>query len=340
MALSDIFSFASRSSGDILGNVEVPSLFPLNINAQDFIKADIIDTFKKILSDVIERTQGIDGKFEVTLWDNCIQSEASSGLVSLLAHAMTEQKDLFLVYASSVNLLRVATNEEEKQIKEDYKSKGESALGVYVSFKTYGKVDRLKIYSMFEYCILNSLNKTLNVSKALQIKVNDLRASVSVADAPKAIEQAQAIAEALKNGSDVIVDRQDDITTTKPDTEIAEKAINFLYERRSEILGLPLAYVKGEQTGGMGASGENDTKAIERGLKLYYVSIIRPVLKALFKIETSYKSQDFRQFMTGMELLKTFALEADEYMTRESKIELICQAFNIDVTKAKKALGV
>ena len=65
-------------------------------------------------------------------------------------------------------------------------------------FKKYRRTEMLEIYSAFEYCVLAGLNKKLNISKATQIKVKDLRASVSLADAGVAIEQAKSIAKALE----------------------------------------------------------------------------------------------------------------------------------------------
>src|SRR5690606_8182713 len=128
---------------------------------------------------------------EPLLWDNYIQSEANLGLVSLLAEAMTSKADLYLVYKPSVKVLRKATPEEEQEIRRDYEKSAKSSVGVFLSFKNYRRTDMLNIYSHFEYCVLASLNKTLNLSKAIQLKMSDLRASVSLMDSNVAKEQAQ-----------------------------------------------------------------------------------------------------------------------------------------------------
>ena len=336
-ALSSIFSFGFKSQKE-LGESELENIYPLSLAQDSFIKSDILSTFLKILTDTMERTHGLPEKFVPVLWDNCLQNESSLGLISLLADAMTNKSDLFLVYVPSVKILRKATSQEETQIRDDFKKNGESKVGVYISFKKYRRTEMLEIYSIFEYCILASLNKSLNLSKAIQVKIFGMRSSVSLADSGVAVEQAKSIAKALKNGNDVMIDKEDTIETAVPDTSSIEKGILFLNGKRADILGLPIAYIAGEQTGGMGSSGENDMRAVERGLKQYFVSIIKPTLKALFGAEVEFKSQDFRQMTTALEVLKTFELTSNENMSKESKQEVVARVFDLDPDKEKKQI--
>ena len=319
-------------------NRELPDIFPISIAKDLFVKSDIFSTYEKILIDVLERTHGLPEKYQPLLWDNCLQSEASHGLVSLLADAMTTQTDLFIVYVPSVNLVRKATTEEQKIIEADYKKSGTSKAGVFVSFKKYRRTEMLTIYSAFEWCVLGSLNKTLNLSKAIQIKTHELRASVSNADSSIAETQAKALAVALGQGKDILIDKLDEITTATPDTSSSEKAIAFLDSKRAFILGLPLAYISGEQTGGIGSTGEADARAVERGLKQYFVSIIQPVLFALFGAQTEFRSEDFRQITTALEVLKVFELVGDENLSRETKLGIITRVFDVDLEEEKKRI--
>jgi hypothetical protein len=251
---------------------------------------------------------------------------------------MTDKADLFIVYIPSINLLRRANDTEKEKIIADYKSTGKSSQGIYISFKRYRRTQMLEIYSAFEYCVLGSLNKMLNIAKALQLKIHELRASTSLADSGVAVAQAQSIAKALRNGNDIMIDKLDDIMTANPDTSTSEKSISFLDTKRAFILDLPIAYVTGKQTGGIGSSGENDMRAVERGLKQYFVSIVQPVLKALFEAETEFKSQDFRQMTTALEVLKTFDLVSDENMPKEMKLEILARVFDVDLEKMKKQI--
>lgn len=314
----------------------LPNIFPLALSKDVFIQSDIEQTYRKILTDVIDRTHGIPEKVEPSLWDNCLQSEAQAGLISLLAEAMTKKRDLFLVYKRGV--IRKALQHEEATIRQDYAKSGESYQGVFISFRKYKRTEMLELYSAFEYCVLGSLNKTLNISKAVQVKINDLRASVSLADSDLAVSQARSIANALQNGNDVLLDKNDSIESATPDTSSTEKAIVFLDAKRAFVLGLPLAYVSGEQTGGLGSTGEADMRAVERGLKQYFVSIIRPVVEILFGVTVEFRTEDFRQTTTALQVLKDFELTSDEYLSRESKQQIVARVFDLDADAEEKRI--
>lgn len=328
------FSKAVISSSDS----ELPDIYPLGLHIQDFITADIAATFRKILVDTLERTHGIPDEIQPLLWDNCVQNESQEGLVSLLVGAIVKKSDLFLVYKSEVGVLRVATNEEQQKIVADYKSRGESDVGIFISFRNYRKVDMLRIYSELEYCILSSLHKSVNISRAVQIKMDQLRASVSLSDSKKATDQAKSLASALSRGRDIFLDKNDEITTATPNIAPTESAIGFLDAKRAFYLDLPLSYISGLQTTGIGATGEADMRAIERGLKQYFFSIIHPTLLALFDIDTTFKSEDFRQVTSALEMIKTFELVSDELLSKQSKREIIARMFDVDPEDELKAI--
>lgn len=306
---------------------ELPKLFPLDILQSDFVAIDVVNIYSKIITDVIERTDGIKDEFIPSLWDNCLVSEHSEGLVTMLAKAMVDKKDLFLVYDKPTKLLRRATNDESAAIRDDYKAQGKSEIGTYISFKNYRKTDMVKLYSTLEYCAIASLNKNMNLAKAIQIKMSDMRGSVALHDKSEVEAQALAIAKGLSEGKDVLTDVKDLIQTATPDLTATEKAMVFINERRSFYLGLPSSYVTGEAPAGLGDSGEGDSKAIERGLKSYYFSIVKPVIESVWDIRTSFKSEDFRMLATSLSALKDFELVSDEFISAENKLRLINKLF-------------
>lgn len=319
------FGFFSASSG----SDELPDIFPMVITKDEFVKTDVVSIYAKILTDVAERTHGLSDEQQFALWDNCLKSEATSGLITLLAEAMTDKADLFLVIDAGV--LRKANNEERKQIDNDYKAQATSSAGVFISFKQYSRTDMVKLYSSFEFCAVGSLNKTMNLSKSIQFKMNDMRASTSLNSSDEVKTQAKAIATGLSKGKDVLLDAKDEIVTASPDMSSTKESVAFLNQKRAFYLGMPESYITGEQTGGIGSSGENDTKAVERGLKNYYFSILKPALEALFKdVKLTYKSQDFRQITQGLEALKTFALIDDELISADDKKKIVNQLFDFD----------
>ncbi len=305
------------------------ALFPLSIDSADFVTVDTRNVYSKILTDVIERTQGIPDEVQPSLWDNCLKSEASLGLISLLSKAMADKKNLFLVYDKAIKVLREATQEERQKIEQDYKKSGKSSTGVFISFENYQRTDMIKIYSALEYCTVAALNKQMNLSKAAQLKMNELRSSVGASDSEIAKAQAKNISESLAKGLDVYMDGKDIIETLKPDLTAVQEAMKFLNEKRAFYLGLPDSYITGELAAGLSDSGMGDAKAIDRGLRAYYFSIVKPAVEAVFNIKTTYKPQDFSQVTAGLEVLKTFALTDGEFLSAENKLKIVNKIFDL-----------
>lgn len=339
MGLSDFFGFRSVS---VSGSNELPEIFPLAISSDIFVDTDVMNVYSRILTDCIERTQGIPEDIYPMLWDNFIQNESPCGLITMLAKAMASKSDLYLVYLPALEVLRPATPNEEETIELAYEEgreatgpfeDGQSGRGIFISFENYRRTDMVKIYSAMEYCVVGSLNKMANLAKAIQFKMGDMRGSVSLADSTVAIAQAILIAQSLRNGKDVMIDKNDEIFTNVVDVSPVKESISFLDSKKAFYYGLPLSYINGEQTPGIGSTGEADTRAVERGLKQYFISILKPILEDLFDISVTFKSNDFRQLNSAIEAVKTFDLVSDEFISKENKALIIQKLFDLDSVK-------
>ncbi len=320
--------FGFSIGGDV--TEELPNIFPLDITRIDFIRIDMISIYTKILTDVLDRVHGLDETVQDLLWDNCLQSEINHGLITRLAMAMADKRDLFLVYEAALKIVRNATSEEQSQIRADYFKSGESNVGIYISFSKYHRTDMVRLYSALEYCTVGGLNKSLNLSNAIQFKISDIRSAVGLTDSEVVRKQTLAAAKALGSGKDIMIDAKDIVETAKPDLTSVNASMEFINQKRAFYLGLPDSYICGEQTGGIGSTGESDTKATERGLKNYYSSIIKPVLEALFSSTLKYKSQDFRQIDSGLNAMKIFELTDESLLTIDNKKRIIESLFDVD----------
>ncbi len=316
MGMAELFGFGSGAGDD----TEIPDIYPFTFKQSDFVDADTFAIYSKILTDVIARTHGLKDEQIPLLWDNCLASENSEGLITMLATAMVGKKELFLIYDPALKLVRRANQSEESQIKADYAKTGESKAGIFVSFKRYTRTDMVKLYAALEYYSVASLSKSMNLSKAIQVKISDLRASVSLGDSVAAKAQAKVVATALSEGRDVVMDAKDLIDTTKPDLTATEQAQMFITQKRAFYLGMPASYLTGEtKKAGLSDTGEGDAKQIERGLKGYFYSIIRPTLTALFSAEVEFQSNDFRMLDVALNALKTFELNSGELLSKDNQ---------------------
>lgn len=331
MGLLNLIGFSGAGAKNT--ETELPDVFPFPTQLGDFVDTDLKTIYARVLTDVLERTQNIPDEKKTLLWDNCLASEKSDGLVTLIAKAMVNKADLFVVYDKATNVVREANNQEATQIRAEYKDKAKSAVGVFITFKNFKKTDMLKIYSALEYWAVAGLHKSMNLSVAMQFKMHDLRGSVSGTDAAAITAQAQAVAEAFKKGRGAVIDAKDIIEMAKPDLTATNSAMDFINQKRSFYLGLPASYITGESAKGLGDSGEGEAKAVERGLKGYYFSIIKPVVEALFGIKTEFESEDYSQISSALETLKTFELTADDFLEADDKRDIIRRMFGLPPAK-------
>lgn len=327
MSLLSSFGF-----GNIGGYVDpaLTDIFPFPYLQDSFVQADLETVFSRILTDTFERTQGLKEDQVQLLSDNCLFDEGSEGLITMLAKAMVAKGRLFLIYDPALKIIRKAKAEEITKIEAEYKSGKQGQTGIYINFGKYAKIDMLKIYSIMEFCTVASLHKQANLSKAIQLKFKDFRSSVSSVDVNAIKGQASAMAKALQEGKDIAMDGEDSIETATPDLTATKATMDFTAQKKGLYLGMPATYISGEASAGLGDSGKGDTKSIERGLKNYFYSVVRPVCKALFGVTVSFKSDDFDMLSTGLECLKTFEITGDEYMSAENKRIVVNKAFGFD----------
>jgi hypothetical protein len=314
---------------------DLPDIFPMPIAQADFVQKDVVTLYAKILTDTLERTSGLNDDQVAMCWDNCVKSNASKGLISLLADAMSKRSELFIVYEAGLKLVRVADQGEREQIEKDYLERGESKAGVFISFKAFDKTDMIKLYLGLEFCNVASLHKSMNISKAVQLKFFELRKSVALTDSDGPKAQALRMATALGAGKDIMLDSEDLVETSKPDLTAAEAGIQLVARKLGFYLNLPAAYITSEQTGGLNATGEADQVATERGLKGFYLSILKPTLEAVFDVKTAYKSQNFRMIMASMEVLKTFSVTDDTVVSADNKRKIFNRM--VDLPEDEKA---
>ena len=309
----------------------MPNIFPLPITVADFVSLDTQIIYTRILTDVLERTENIPEKVVPLLWDNCVASELPDGLVTLIAKAMVAKENLFLVYDRSVDVVRKATPQEQTTIKEDYKKNGESSVGTFLSFQNFRLSDMVKLYSALEFCAVSGLYKSGNLSAAIQVKIADLRKSVGSVDSLGPIAQAQLMAKGLASSRDVLMDKEDEIITTTPDITAAQASMTLIAQKRSFYLGMPASYITGEAAKGLGDSGDGEARAIERGLKAYFFSIVKPALESVFNIsKLTFDSEDTGQMDSALETLKTFELTSDDLVSREDKKIIVHKKFGLE----------
>lgn len=308
---------------------ELINIFPLALDKDDFIKQDILTIYRAILTDTLERTYGIKQAQESLLWDNCVLDGSSKGLVSLISNAMYNMDRVYIVWDPSTNILREADPKERAEMDKIYTSGAKPKNKVALNFSNLNVTKMLKIYSELDYRTNCSINKSLGIASTIQLKLHELRSSVGYNDAEITIEQAKAIAKAMSEGRDIVLDAQDIIELANPDMAPAQKALDMNAQKKSFYLKLPASWITGLNHGSISDTGEREAKAVERGLKRWFYSIVKPTVEALFGITATYKSEDFYGLQTAISTLQTFELTSNEYISAENKLRILNSLFGL-----------
>lgn len=311
-------NFINELFGNAPSDCSINEIFPFPISEMTYVKDDVRTILKRIITDTIERSQGISDKALKTLNDKVVGVN-TDGLISILVDAIYNKSEVVIFYDRSIDVLKIADSKQAAKIREDYKKVGgESPDGIILNFKNFDMVNMLKVYSAIEYNSICSLFKVVNLSRALQVKISKMRESVALKDSKKFIEDARAIAIALSKGQGVVVDKEDEITVPQVDFAPTEKALKFCATKKAEITGMPSSYITGLQSDGLSSTGEGDDKAIEKGLRYYFFLIIKPVFKELFGDDLKFRSNNKEAVMASLEALKVF-----ELIDNESLITLV-----------------
>ena len=285
-----IFTRASEATETVLA-----APFCLSFKKEIYCKIKTETLFKKILHRCYSRSEGAtDEKKISSLFDSTEKSGSPRGLISLLAKAMTDKQEIAIIYDSGV--VRLADYKEKEQIRKDYEKRSESKVGVLINFSDYCLSDLVFGYMAMIYDILSSMNTQVGLAQALQIKINNLRSTVSVAGSEEPIRQAKDINESLKQGNSVLMDKNDVVEALTLNSESVKNAIELVNSQLATDLGVSLSFVNGELTTGMSATGEADANADEYGFQDFFNSIFKPVCDKLYGWNLRFVSDDWRYF--------------------------------------------
>lgn len=312
----NFFGFGNLFSDSKSTEIDLKSPFCLKIKREHFANIKTEKLFEKILQRCYSRSEGAkDEKKIASLFDSSESSSSPRGLISMLAKAMTDKKEMAIIYDSGV--IREADYQEKQQIKADYANKTQSSKGILVNFTRYCLTDLVREYMGMIYDVLVSMNTQVGLAKSLQIKVSNLRPTVSAAGKEEPIKQAQEINEALKSGNSVLLDKNDEVQVLTLNAEAVKNAITLINSQLASDLGMPLSFVNGELTTGMSATGEADANAEEYGLQDYFNSIFKPACDKLYNWDLQFISDDWRYFQAMIGSL--IAVENSSLLSNEQK---------------------
>jgi hypothetical protein len=316
--------FKTYTGGQVVTDIASP--YKLAVDEKTFVDFQTCLLYQKILKRCFAKSLGFPEKDALNLWDSVELSNAQYGTISRISDAMTHKKELFLV--NDTGIVRVATSDEEMEIRQANEAGKPYTIGVYMNFQKYTMTDIIKVYESLIFDIMKGAKVNLGLSSALQVKISDLRKTVATSASDDAKTQATAIVEALKNGKSISIDAGDTIETTDVNTAPVVDGLKLVYGCLASVIGVSTSFICGELTSGMAVTGEADVNANEDGIKDFFNSVFKPIHDKLFGINLKFKSDNWRK-------IKEFAgvipyVESSMYITDEQKQQFFAYIFGED----------
>lgn len=303
--------------------------FKLRMRETNFVQTETKELFKNLLIECYNKSTGLSEKQSLAMWDNFdrFNDKTTAGFVGMIAEAMTNKTTAYIVYDKATGVIRKATSEEQSQIRSDYQTKTKSDIGIMANFTRYDKADVIKLYYALLYNVVDGLNTSINVTKAVKYMASLLREKTNKDSSEDIIKQAKAIVENLKNGNPVLIDSEDKLESGTVDVKPVESAVDFICGRIAGELRVSLSYVNGKMTSGISSTGEADEQANERGIEIIFNSIYKPLIDSIFNVNVQFQSDNYHRLSAYSKILPI--IESSDIIDEEQKAEFIKEMFNI-----------
>lgn len=312
-----VFSFWGNRKQTENDVINLPEVFCLKLGLDDFIKEKALSFYEALLTQCYLRSENFPDDKATTLWNryNMVDPILSKGVISLLATALVEKRTMAIAYDKATNVAYEALGEKYTKIYEDYEKRLKSDDGIFVNFALYYKTDLLIVYLALLFNALKASGVQLGLAQALKFKAAELRTTQANNSSAEWKTQGNAIVSALKEGRPVLIDKEDDIELTKLDISPVKNAIEFYAQLIAGEFNLTTSFVTGILTNGMNSTGEAELEFNENGIKTFFMSIFKPNVDELLKININFKTDNYRQ---TAELVKAIPyLESSEVVTNE-----------------------
>ena len=300
--------------------------FDLSLKEKDFVDYMISDLYQSILTmcfDKIifpESEKDFKDKITPSFYDNLSVEGINKGIIKNLAYGIVQNQKVFLVNASAGDniIIRQGTQEELQKYE---KEQGNIKNQIEMDFTKYNQSKTLRLFYSMIYWIIRATNTNVKISNSVLVKIAKLRELVAKEDADDVIKQAKEINEAIKRGNSIIADKDDTMERLEINSQATKDALDIAFSLVSGLIKMPLSFVNGELTTGLTQTGDSDNLAIERGLKNYYYTILKPCIEKLFDTKTRFTSDNTAKLKTLIGILPQ--LELSTLLTDEEKRAII-----------------
>lgn len=301
--------------------------FDLSLKEKDFVDYMVSDLYQSILTMCFDKIifpdakeKDFKDKITPSFYDNLSVEGINKGIIKNLAYGIVQNQKVFLINASAGDdiIVRQGTQEELQKYE---KEQGNIKNQIQMDFTKYNQSKALKLFYSMIYWIIRATNTNVKISNSVLVKIAKLRELVAKEDAEEVIKQAKEINDAIKKGNSIIADKDDTMERLEINSQATKDALDVAFSLVSGLIKMPLSFVNGELTTGLTQTGDSDNLAIERGLKNYYYTILKPCTEKLFETKTRFSSDNTAKLKTLIGILPQ--LELSTLLTDDEKRAII-----------------
>ncbi len=304
----------------------------LNAQEADFVRQAIKALYKRILWSVINTVDAGSDKNKSNLNRTCadnytVRGEDRYGLIHYIAEAMVNKRIIILEKekASIIEGLEFfnftaeskgATWEED----EDNKTR------LILDFTKYELTDTLTMYYSLLFSALEGAGKGIKITQALILKINELTKLMSTERNVEQLEaQLKQLDESVRAGRLAYVDAGSSVDFPVFSIEPSEKAIEFIYGAIANVIGYPISFITGKDTGSsLGDTGEAERKRIRRANQHFFLELVLPILERVY-LRTF---ELYVEIENAENMAEMFALMRDDtYLTHAAKTRTLANMF-------------
>jgi hypothetical protein len=310
-----LFKFQGNSLSNV-ANVSIPMGWDYYIDKDTFIEFYIKTIYKKILQYLFHKTifdNNMDKKLNV-FQDNFLNTEQNLGFISLLTDAIYRCESQVFRYDSGTNTI-------EKFSYRDGINANDRHICVVDFSKNKSGILLLSQYVNMLYNLLTSEQKKANISNSLTFKINDLTDKVGMIEKKSVEQQALNIKNSILRGDMAVIDAGSSIDIGNTDITPETKTEETIKQNIAQVIGLPLNFLFGTSTAGIGASGENDTDSLERAMQTNFEIYWKPYVEKLFNIKIKYKVENWQLIRNCRDILDY--VETSTLLSEEQKQTIV-----------------
>ena len=300
--------------------------FNLSLKETEFVDYMVSDLYQSILTMCFDKIifpdaeKDFKDKITPSFYDNLSVEGINKGIIKNLAYGIVQNQKVFLVNASAGDniIVRQGTQEELQKYE---KEQGNIKNQIQMDFTKYNQSKVLKLFYSMIYWIIRATNTNVKISNSVLVKIAKLRELVAKEDAEEVIKQAKEINDAIKRGNSIVADKDDTMERLEINSQATKDALDVAFSLVSGLIKMPLSFVNGELTTGLTQTGDSDNLAIERGLKNYYYTILKPCTEKLFDTKIRFTSDNTAKLKTLIGILPQ--LELSTLLTDDEKRAII-----------------